>query len=182
MQITGDENAYFTALVNGASTIYSPPSKFALYFAPYFTYGDVETVGKFLLNIPIYKETLLKGESPSVFKINTSSSKKKTVDTDSVIPFESSYVKDKGPLKTGTEVRTISNNMLSFILNSLDLSYFAAQLRSRNIDEVMQIEDLAKTSEKKLADTRKEMGIDESSFEKEKQQRLREMKKIDVNF
>lgn len=154
MQITGDENAYFTALVNGASTIYSPPSKFALYFAPYFTYGDVETVGKFLLNIPIYKETLLKGESPSVFKINTSSSKKKTVDTDSVIPFESSYVKDKGPLKTGTEVRTISNNILSFILNSLDLSYFAAQLRSRNIDEVMQIEDIAKKS-KQQRDTKK---------------------------
>ena len=154
MQITGDENAYFTALVNGASTIYSPPSKFALYFAPYFTYGDVETEGKFLLNVPIYKETLLKGESPSVFKINTSSSKKKTVDTDSVIPFESSYVKDKGPLKTGTEIRTISNDMLRFILNSLDLSYFAAQLRSRNIDEVMQIEDLAKKS-KQQRDTKK---------------------------
>jgi hypothetical protein len=168
MQITGDENAYFTALVNGASTIYSPPSKFALYFAPYFTYGDVATeakpgdklgkplepVGKFLLNVPVYKETLLKGESPSVFKINTSSSKKKTVDTDSVIPFESSYVKDKGPLKTGSEVRSISNDMLRFILNSLDLSYFAAQLRSRNINEVMEIEDIAKKS-KQQRDTKK---------------------------
>ena len=160
MQITGDENAYFTALVNGASTIYSPPSKFALYFAPYFTYGDVEIeakpgepVGKFLLNVPIYKETLLKGESPSVFKINTSSSKKKTVDTDSVIPFESSYVKDKGPLKTGVEVRTISNDILKFILNTLDFSYFAAQLRSRDFDNIMQIEDLAKKT-KQQKDTK----------------------------
>ena len=44
--------------------------------------------------------------------------------------------------------------MLRFILNSLDLSYFAAQLRSRNIDEVMQIEDLAKKS-KQQRDTKK---------------------------
>jgi hypothetical protein len=153
MQITGDENAYFTALVNGASTIYSPPSKFALYFAPYFTYGAVESeakpdepVGKFLLNIPIYKEILLKGESPSVFKITTSSSKKKSVDTDSVIPFESFYVKDKGPLKTGGEVRTIANEILIHILSKLDAAYFAAQLESRNIDNANQIEEPSKRS------------------------------------
>ena len=70
-----------------------------MYFAPYFTYGDIEAeakqgdkllkgspdglepVGKFLMNLPIYKETLLKGESPTEFKISSSSSKNKTINT-----------------------------------------------------------------------------------------------------
>jgi hypothetical protein len=151
MQITGDENAYFTALVNGASTIYSPPSKFALYFAPYFT-----EEGKFLLNVPIYKDTLLKGESPSVFKINTSSSKKKSVDTDSVIPFESSYVKEKGALKSGVDVRSIANEIIQYATNVVDRSYFAAQMRARDIDDVLGNEDLSKKT-KQLKDTKKEI-------------------------
>ncbi len=152
MQITGDENAYFTALVNGASTIFSPPSKFAMYFAPYLTYGDVETEAKFLLNIPIYKETLLKGESPSIFKISSSSSKKKSVDTGSVIPFESSYVKEKGPLKSGVEIRNIANEMIQHVLETLDRSHFAAQMRASSIDDVVNnMEDESKkTKELKL--------------------------------
>ena len=151
MQITGDENAYFTALVNGASTIYSPPSKFALYFAPYFT-----EEGKFLLNVPIYKDTLLKGESPSVFKINTSSSKKKSVDTDALIPFESSYVKEKGALKTGVEVRKLANQIIQYATNVVDRSYFSAQMRAREIDNYLNIEDLSKRT-KQLKDTKKEI-------------------------
>jgi hypothetical protein len=151
MQITGDENAYFTALVNGASTIYSPPSKFALYFAPYFT-----EEGKFLLNVPIYKDTLLKGESPSVFKINTSSSKKKSVDTDALIPFESSYVKEKGALKSGVEVRRLANQIIQFATNVVDRSYFSAQMRAREIDNYLNIEDLSKRT-KQLKDTKKEI-------------------------
>ena len=151
MQITGDENAYFTALVNGASTIYSPPSKFAFYFAPYLTKED-----KFLLNVPIYKDTLLKGESPSVFKINTSSSKKKSVDTDSVIPFESSYVKEKGALKSGVEVRGLANQIIQFATNVVDRSYFSAQMRARDIDTALQNEDLSKRT-KQLKDTKKKI-------------------------
>jgi hypothetical protein len=151
MQITGDENAYFTALVNGASTIYSPPSKFALYFAPYFT-----EEGKFLLNVPIYKDTLLKGESPSVFKINTSSSKKKSVDTDALIPFESSYVKEKGALKSGVEVRSTANEIIQFATNVVDRSYFSAQMRARDIDITLSNEDLSKRT-KQLKDTKKEI-------------------------
>jgi len=151
LQITGDENAYFTALVNGASTIFSPPSKFAIYFAPYFT-----PEGKFLLNIPIYKDTLLKGESPSSFKINTSSSKKKSVDTESVIPFESSYVKEKGALKSGAEVREIANDIIRYAVDTVDRSYFVAQMRSRTIDEVLGIEDASKRT-KQLKDIKKEV-------------------------
>jgi hypothetical protein len=151
MQITGDENAYFTALVNGASTIYSPPSKFALYFAPYFT-----EEGKFLLNVPIYKDTLLKGESPSVFKINTSSSKKKSVDTESLIPFESSYVKEKNALKSGVEVRSIANQIIQYATNVVDRSYFSAQMRARDIDVTLSNEDLSKRT-KQLKDTKKEI-------------------------
>jgi hypothetical protein len=155
MQITGDENAYFTALINGASTIYSPPSKFAFYFAPYFTYGDVEEEGKFLLNLPIYKETLLKGESPSMFKISSTSSKKKSVNTDVLIPFESSLI-TKGPLKSGIEVREISNEIIKIIENVLARSYFSAQLRINNFNEVNKMEDPSKKL-KQQKDTKKDI-------------------------
>jgi hypothetical protein len=155
MQITGDENAYFTALINGASTIYSPPSKFTLYFAPYFTYGDVEEEGKFLLNLPIYKETLLKGESPSMFKISSTSSKKKSVNTDVLIPFESSLI-TKGPLKSGIEVREISNEIIKRIENVLSRSYFSAQLRINNFNEVNKMEDPSKKL-KQQKDTKKDI-------------------------
>ena len=148
MQITGDENAYFTALVNGASTIYSPPSKFALYFAPYFTYGDVENEGKFLLNLPLYKETLLKGESPTEFKISSSSSKKKKINTDSAIPFESSLVKERAPLESGVDVRNKANDIIRFVEESVDIAYADAQLKSRKIAEVSELEDLSKKTSK----------------------------------
>ena len=159
MQITGDENAYFTALINGASTIYSPPSKFAMYFAPYFTYGDVEAeakpsanssagalepVGKFLMNLPIYKETLLKGESPTEFKISSSSSRKKTINTESAIPFESSLVKERGVLASGVDVRNKANEIIKFVDNTVDPAYADAQLKSRKMTEVSQLEDLPK--------------------------------------
>ena len=155
MQITGDENAYFTALINGASTIYSPPSKFALYFAPYFTYGNVESEGKFLLNLPIYKETLLRGESPSEFKINSASSKKKSINTDSVIPFKTLLI-EKGPLKSGVEVREISNKIIKDIENVLARSYFSAQLRINYFDDVNKMEDPSKKL-KQQKDTKKEI-------------------------
>jgi hypothetical protein len=155
MQITGDENAYFTALINGASTIYSPPSRFAFYFAPYFTYGDVVNEGKFLANLPIYKETLLKGESPSMFKINSASSKKKSINTDSVIPFESSLI-TKGPFKSGIEVREISNKIIKDIENGLALSYFSAQLRINNFNDANALEDVTKRN-KQLKDTKKDI-------------------------
>ena len=148
MQITGDENAYFTALVNGASTIYSPPSKFALYFAPYFTYGDVENEGKFLMNLPIYKETLLKGESPTEFKISSSSSKKKTINTEAAIPFESSLVKERGPLASGVDVRNKANDIIRFVEESVDIAYADAQSKSRKMAEVSQIEDPSKKTSK----------------------------------
>ena len=148
MQITGDENAYFTALVNGASTIYSPPSKFALYFAPYFTYGDVENEGKFLMNLPIYKETLLKGESPTEFKISSSSSKKKKINTDAAIPFESSLVKERAPLASGVDVRNKANDIIRFVEESVDIAYADAQSKSRKMAEVSQIEDLSKKTSK----------------------------------
>jgi len=166
MQITGDENAYFTALINGASTIYSPPSKFAMYFAPYFTYGDVESeakpgdkllkgspdglepVGKFLMNLPIYKETLLKGESPTEFKINSSSSKKKIINTEAAIPFESSLVKERGPLASGVDVRNKANKIIKFVEDSLDIAYADAQLKSRKMPEVSQLEDPSKKASK----------------------------------
>jgi len=163
MQITGDENAYFTALINGASTIFSPPSKFAMYFAPYFTYGDVENeakpganssagalepVGKFLMNLPIYKETLLKGESPTEFKISSSSSKKKTINTEAAIPFESSFVKERGLLASGVDVRNKANYIIKFVENSVDPGYADAQLKSRKLSEVSQLEDLSKKTSK----------------------------------
>jgi hypothetical protein len=148
MQITGDENAYFTALVNGASTIYSPPSKFALYFSPYFTYGDVENEGKFLLNLPIYKETLLKGESPTEFKISSSSSKKRKINTESAIPFESSLVKERGPMASGVDVRNKANNIIKFVEESVDRAYADAQLKSRKIEEISQLEDTSKKTSK----------------------------------
>ena len=148
MQITGDENAYFTALVNGASTIYSPPSKFALYFAPYFTYGDVENEGKFLMNLPIYKETLLKGESPTEFKISSSSSKKKKINTDAAIPFESSLVKERAPLASGVDVRNKANDIIRFVEESVDIAYADAQSKSRKMAEVSQLEDPSKKTSK----------------------------------
>jgi hypothetical protein len=152
MQITGDENAYFTALINGASTIYSPPSKFAMYFAPYFTYGDVEAeakpganssagalepVGKFLMNSPIYKETLLKGESPTEFKISSSSSRKKTINTELAIPFESLWVKERGALASGVDVRDKANEIIKFVDNTVNRAYADAQLESRKMAEAM---------------------------------------------
>jgi 6-pyruvoyl-tetrahydropterin synthase len=148
MQITGDENAYFTALVNGASTIYSPPSRFAFYFAPYFTYGDVENEGKFLLNLPLYKETLLKGESPTEFKISSSSSKKKTINTEAAIPFESSLVKERGPIASGVDVRNKANDIIRFVEESVDIAYADAQSKSRKMAEVSQLEDLSKKTSK----------------------------------
>ena len=144
MQITGDENAYFTALINGASTIYSPPSKFAMYFAPYFTYGNVEAeakpgepVGKFLMNLPIYKETLLKGESPTEFKISSSSSRKKTINTELAIPFESLLVKERGALASGVYVRDKANEIIKFVDNTVNRAYADAQLESREMTEAM---------------------------------------------
>ena len=139
MQITGDENAYFTALINGASTIYSPPSKFALYFAPYFTYGDVENKGKFLLNLPLYKETLLKGESPSMFKISSSSSRKRSINTDdTIIPFESSLIigRESPPLSSGIDVRNKANKIIKFINDNVDRAYADAQLKSSQLNNV----------------------------------------------
>jgi hypothetical protein len=144
MQITGDENAYFTALVNGASTIYSPPSKFALYFAPYFTYGDVENEGKFLMNLPIYKETLLKGESPTEFKISSSSSRKKTNNTELAIPFESSLVKERGALASGVDVRSKANDIIKDANTIVNVAYAYAQDKSRTMEETSQLEDLSK--------------------------------------
>ena len=155
MQITGDENAYFTALINGASTIYSPPSRFAFYFAPYFTYGDVEDEGKFLLNLPIYKETLLKGESPSMFKINSTSSKKKSINTDQVIPFESQLI-IRGPLSIGNEVRNISNEIIKRIEDVLSRSYVYAQMRINKFNDVNTMEDPSKKN-KQLKDTKIEI-------------------------
>ncbi len=155
MQITGDENAYFTALINGASTIYSPPSRFAFYFAPYFTYGDVENeakpgepVGKFLLNLPLYKETLLKGVSPSEFKISSSSSRKKTVNTEDAIPFESSLVKERGILASGIDVRNKANDIIRTSENPVGRAYGDAQFKSRTMEEVSQMEDLSKKTSK----------------------------------
>jgi hypothetical protein len=151
MQITGDENAYFTALINGASTIYSPPSRFALYFAPYFTYGDVESeakpgepVGKFLMNLPIYKETLLKGESPTEFKISSSSSRKRSINTDDVIPFESLLVKERGTLASGVDVRNKANAIIKFVDDKVIRVYAEAVLKSREMTEVSQLEDPSK--------------------------------------
>ena len=144
MQITGDENAYFTALINGASTIYSPPSRFALYFAPYFTYGDVESEGKFLMNLPIYKETLLKGESPTEFKISSSSSRKRSINTDDVIPFESDFVKERGTLASGVDVRNKANEIIKFVDDKVNRAYAEAVLKSRGMTQVSQLEDLSK--------------------------------------
>ena len=156
MQITGDENAYFTALVNGASTIYSPPSKFALYFAPYFTYGDVENeakpgepMGKFLMNLPIYKETLLKGESPTEFKISSSSSKKKTINTEAAIPFESSLVKERGALASGIDVRNKANKIIKNADTIVNVAYADAQRYSREMAKVSQLDPSKKTSKQK---------------------------------
>ena len=148
MQITGDENAYFTALVNGASTIFSPPSKFAMYFAPYFTYGDVESEGKFLMNLPIYKETLLKGESPTEFKISSSSSRKRKINTESAIPFESSLVKERGTMASGVDVRDKANNIIRFVEDSVGRAYADAQLKSRKMEEVSQLDDISKKTSK----------------------------------
>jgi len=147
IQITGDENAYFTALINGASTIYSPPSKFAMYFAPYFTYGNVENEGKFLMNLPIYKETLLKGESPTEFKISSSSSRKKKINTEAAIPFESSLV-TKGVLASGVEVRDKANGIIKFVDNTVNAAYATAQDRSRMVAEAMDNTDESKRNTK----------------------------------
>jgi len=141
IQITGDENAYFTALINGASTIYSPPSRFAMYFAPYFTYGDVENEGKFLLNLPIYKETLLKGESPTEFKISSSSTRKMSINTEELIPFQSSLVKERGMLASGVDVRDNANSIIKFIDNKVFPAFGYAILKSTLINETMSIQD-----------------------------------------
>ena len=117
MQITGDENAYFTALINGASTIFSPPSKFALYFAPYFTYGDVNSEGKFLLNLPIYKQTLLTGESPSGFKIKTGKSRSRNDDSSRLL-IESPLI--SGP---GNNLLNETKNLISKINRIVKCSY-----------------------------------------------------------
>jgi hypothetical protein len=146
MQITGDENAYFTALINGASTIYSPPSKFAMYFAPYFTYGSVEAEGKFLMNLPIYKETLLKGESPTEFKISSSSSRKKTINTELAIPFESSFVKERGTLASGVDVRNKANKIIKNVDEKVNPAYASAQDKSRQMSGVSQAEQSKKIS------------------------------------
>ena len=161
MQITGDENAYFTALINGASTIYSPPSKFAIYFAPYFTYGSVEAeakpganssagalepVGKFLMNSPIYKETLLKGESPTEFKISSSSSRKKTINTEAAIPFESDFVKERGTLASGVDVRNKANKIIKFVDEKVIRAYVDAQIKSKKMSSALKSDPSKKTS------------------------------------
>lgn len=40
LQVTLDENAYFTALMNGASTLFSTELKTCMYFAPYLTFNN----------------------------------------------------------------------------------------------------------------------------------------------
>jgi hypothetical protein len=147
IQITGDENAYFTALMNGASTIFSPPSKFTMYFAPYFTYGNIESEGKFLLNLPIYKEILLKGESPTEFKITSSSSKKKSSNTDNIIPFKSLFI-TKGSLTSGDDVRNKSLSLIEFIESRLGRSYVIAVTQSKSFDEYKEIPDESKRKQK----------------------------------
>jgi hypothetical protein len=141
MQITGDENAYFTALINGASTIFSPPSKFAMYFAPYFTYGDVNSEGNFLLNLPVYKETLLKGESPTGFK-STSKGKSKKIDTSSSIPIISSFMRPQG-----ITLWEDSKNLLGEIRDLFSACYGDCLMIIQNLDEnVRQQEDDKKKS------------------------------------
>lgn len=101
LQITGDENAHFTALMNGASSVYSPPSKFCLYLTPYFTYGNVnnnETSnlnGKFLINLPIYKKLLLKGESPSDKGADPKTKESKSAFEDNIIQYNHKLFKDR---------------------------------------------------------------------------------------
>ena len=119
LQITGDENAYFTALLNGASTIYSPPSRFALYFAPYFTYGNVGEdgvgdKGKFLLNFPSYKEDLLLGESPTEFKL--ASTKKSKSESTTILKSDFFRAGLDNPLMDDLLFlcKTIINNFLDY--------------------------------------------------------------------
>ena len=121
LQVTGDENAYFTGLINGASTIFSPPSKFAIYFAPYFTYGDVEE-GKFLINESVYKETLLKGLSPTDFKISSSSTRKKS--SEQIIEFKSFYLKANNKLDGFNTLQTnLIGNTYNNQIRNLDYSF-----------------------------------------------------------
>ena len=151
IQITGDENAYFTALINGASTIYSPKSRFALYFAPYFTYGDVESEGKFLMNLGLYKETLLKGESPTMFKISSSSTRKRSINTEAAIPFESSLIKKE--LSSGVNVRNKANEIIKFVESNVDRGFAIAADKSRIFQEYLDSNNTQKLREtKKILD------------------------------
>ena len=145
LQITGDENAYFTALINGASTIYSPPSKFTLYFAPYYTYS-----GKYLENNPDYKKILLKGESPTEFKISSSSSKRKIGDSEEPEVFMSSFFsrsvieignkRFNSMAETGNTLLKDSNSLIIFLTQGILVTFTEAVTYSNMFNEVQQSE------------------------------------------
>ena len=158
LQITGDENAYFTALINGASTIFSPPSKFAVYFAPYFTYGDVNSEGKFLLNLPIYKETLLKGESPTGFK-SISKGKSKKTDTSVVIPIVSPFI-----VKQGEKLWEKAKELTNFIKDFLPGAYAVCLGIAENFEVNIRQQDDDKIKTKNINEARKNISFYESFY------------------
>jgi hypothetical protein len=158
MQITGDENAYFTALINGASTIFSPPSKFAFYFAPYFTYGNVNSEGKFLLNLPIYKNTLLKGESPTGFK-SSSKGKSKSTNTNEIIPIDSEFIKEEGePLWRNAKELT------RFIKDLVMAAYGECLVYITNFETNIRNEVVIENKNKNILETNKKISAYKSYY------------------
>jgi len=159
MQITGDENAYFTALINGASTIFSPPSKFALYFAPYFTYGDVNSEGKFLLNLPIYKETLLKGESPTGFKPTSKGKSKKPPDTSGAIPVDSPFI-----VNEVEKLWTNATNLIKYIKDNLLGTYADCLMDTENFEVKIRQQDDVKQKSNNITKVRYNITLYESCY------------------
>jgi len=82
LQITGDENAYFTGLINGASTIFSTSSKFVFYFAPYMNYDN-----EMLKNEPNFKFKLLEYLKPTEIKLNKQKNKPIEIVEEYINPF-----------------------------------------------------------------------------------------------
>ena len=176
LQVTGDENAYFTALINGASTIFSPPSKFSIYFAPYFTYGDVEQ-GKFLINKSIYKENLLKGLSPTDFKISSSSTRKKS--TELIVNFNSFYLKANNKLDGFYTLQTnLFGNTYNNQIRNLDYSFTSS---------LSYIQDFIgnESYDESFLNTKDYTSLDSKELCKEKNELEKinnKMKKINENF
>ena len=136
-QVTGDQNAYFKALMSGASTFFSTKSHFSMYFAPYYTYEVSGSEGKFLINKPIWKKELLQGQSPTAFKIDSKTKMTKIFDISEITVFESKQLSELGFLIKDSIV-TIERHLEDLMILLVNLEQL---LKGDNADQLQKFLD-----------------------------------------